>query len=219
MNVRRTLKWALAIVLVLGITAFLAFLYFIPPLLLLSPETLSAPVAAAPPPVTGIADPAERAIAERGRYIVTYTGCIGCHATNGSQGPDLTKYLAGGGLKYPVYIVENAHLDAIGFDQNPSLHPGRAPAFYAELGYRLGRRWTLSSYYDSYRFKESPAERVMSACSERAPSKPSARKSHPSRSARSISVSRAQPPLRGMLGGVRSNRARSTSPTLSTSAA
>ena len=27
------------------------------------------------------------------------TGCIGCHATNGSQGPDLTKYLAGGALK------------------------------------------------------------------------------------------------------------------------
>ena len=51
--------------------------------------------------VTDIADPAERAIAERGRYIVMTTGCIGCHATNGSQGPDLTKYLAGGALKIP----------------------------------------------------------------------------------------------------------------------
>jgi mono/diheme cytochrome c family protein len=49
--------------------------------------------------VDGIADPAERTIAERGRYIVMTTGCSGCHATNGPQGPDLTKYLAGGGLK------------------------------------------------------------------------------------------------------------------------
>ena len=48
---------------------------------------------------TDIADPAERAIAARGRYIVMTTGCIGCHATNGSQGPDLSKYLAGGALK------------------------------------------------------------------------------------------------------------------------
>jgi hypothetical protein len=31
--------------------------------------------------------------------IVMNTGCIGCHATNGPQGPDLTKYLAGGGVK------------------------------------------------------------------------------------------------------------------------
>ena len=56
-------------------------------------------MADAAPAVTDIADPAERAIAERGRYIVMTTGCIGCHATNGPQGPDLTKYLAGGGLK------------------------------------------------------------------------------------------------------------------------
>jgi mono/diheme cytochrome c family protein len=49
--------------------------------------------------VNDIADPAERAIAARGRYIVMTTGCIGCHATNGSQGPDLSKYLAGGALK------------------------------------------------------------------------------------------------------------------------
>ena len=48
--------------------------------------------------MTDIADPAERAIAERGRDIVMRTGCIGCHATNGPQGPDLTRYLAGGGL-------------------------------------------------------------------------------------------------------------------------
>ena len=42
-----------------------------------------------------IADPAERAIAERGRYIVMTTGCIGCHATNGPQGPDLDEVPGG----------------------------------------------------------------------------------------------------------------------------
>jgi hypothetical protein len=32
------------------------------------------------------------------------SGCIGCHAMNGSQGPDYSKYLAGGGLK-----IQTAH--------------------------------------------------------------------------------------------------------------
>lgn len=96
---RRFLKWAAAVVLLLGVAGFLAFLYFIPPFLTAAPETFSGPMASAPG-VSGIADPTERAIAERGRYIVMGAGCIGCHATNGSQGPDLTMYLAGGGLKF-----------------------------------------------------------------------------------------------------------------------
>lgn len=96
---KRALKWIALVVLIVAVGGFLAFLYFIPPFLTASPETFSKPVADAPPPVTGIADPAERMIAERGRYLVSTTGCIGCHATNGPQGPDYSKYLAGGGLK------------------------------------------------------------------------------------------------------------------------
>jgi mono/diheme cytochrome c family protein len=96
---KRALKWAAYALAALAAAGFLAFLYFVPPFLTASPDTFSQPVAAAPPPVTSIADPAERAIAERGRYLVTTGGCIGCHATNGSQGPDYSKYLAGGGLK------------------------------------------------------------------------------------------------------------------------
>jgi hypothetical protein len=50
-------------------------------------------------------------IAERGRYIVMTAGCIGCHATNGPQGPDLTKYLAGGSVKsqtqHATYVSRN----------------------------------------------------------------------------------------------------------------
>ena len=101
---KRLLKWIAGGVLVIAIGGFLAFLYLIPPFFIASPETFSKPVADAPPPVTGIADPAERAIAERGRYIVMRTGCIGWHATNGPQGPDYSKYLAGGGLK-----IQTAH--------------------------------------------------------------------------------------------------------------
>ena len=96
---KRILKWVLIVVLLAAVAGFGAFLYNIPPFFLTSPEEFGRAMSDAAPPVANIADPAERAIAERGRYIVMTTGCIGCHATNGSQGPDLTKYLAGGALK------------------------------------------------------------------------------------------------------------------------
>ena len=96
---KRFLKWALLVIVVVATCAFLEFLYFIPPFFLTAPETFGKAMADAAPAVTDIADPAERAIAERGRYIVMTTGCNGCHAIVGSQGPDLTKYLGGGGLK------------------------------------------------------------------------------------------------------------------------
>ena len=72
-------------------------------------------------------------------------------------------FFAGAGVKYPVSIVEDAHLNDIGFDQNPKLHPGRAPSLFAELGYHFARQWTVTGYYDSYRFKQSPGERVTAA--------------------------------------------------------
>jgi hypothetical protein len=99
---KRLLKWTLvALALVLGV-GFSAFLYFIPPFFISAPETFSAPIAAAPPRVDDIADPGQRAIAERGRYLVVGTGCIGCHGTPTPQGPDLDRYLAGG-----VRFIEN----------------------------------------------------------------------------------------------------------------
>jgi mono/diheme cytochrome c family protein len=96
---RKFLKWGAVVVVVLAIGAFLAFLYFIPPFFTTAPEAFGKMMADAAPSVTDIADPAERAIAERGRYIVMTTGCIGCHTVVGSRGPDLSLYLGGGGLK------------------------------------------------------------------------------------------------------------------------
>jgi mono/diheme cytochrome c family protein len=93
------LKWTLLLLTVIAIGAFGAFLYLIPPFFITPPEQFGKALAEAAPGVNDIADPAERAIAARGRYIVMTTGCIGCHATNGPQGPDLSKYLAGGALK------------------------------------------------------------------------------------------------------------------------
>jgi mono/diheme cytochrome c family protein len=97
---RRFLKWASLLLAVVAVCGFCAFLYLIPPFFITPPETFGTAMADAAPGVGDIADPAERVIAARGRYIVMTTGCIGCHATNGSQGPDLTKYLAGGALKF-----------------------------------------------------------------------------------------------------------------------
>lgn len=65
-------------------------------------------------------------------------------------------WFAGGGVKYPLYIHEDAHLNTIGFSGNEPLRPGREPSLYADLGYRFAQRVTVTAYYDSYRFGESP---------------------------------------------------------------
>lgn len=96
---KKILKWTAVTVLVLGVVGFLAFLYNIPPFFLIAPETFSDDMKKAAPPVDGISDPVQRAIATRGRELVMNIGCIGCHAANGPQGPDMTRYLAGGGIK------------------------------------------------------------------------------------------------------------------------
>jgi hypothetical protein len=106
----RLLKRAAVVALVLGVAAFVAFLYFVPPLLSMAPEAFSGPQNDAAPAVNDIADPAERLIAERGRYLVVTGGCIGCHHVPTPQGPDFSRYLAGG-LKFQTrqgtYVSRN----------------------------------------------------------------------------------------------------------------
>ena len=88
---RRAIRWAtLAVVLVaLAAGGALAFRYS----KLLRDETPPDVYirAEAAPALAGIADPAERARAERGRYLVDVAACDGCHHTPGG------KYMAGGG--------------------------------------------------------------------------------------------------------------------------
>ncbi len=118
---KRVLKRAAIVVLVLAVSAFLAFLYFIPPFFITPPEQFGKDMGDAAPSVAGIADARERAIAERGRYLVVTHGCEGCHATNGTQGPDLSKYLAGGGLK-----VQTAHGTYVSRNLTPDQETGLA---------------------------------------------------------------------------------------------
>lgn len=107
---KRILARAGLAVLVLATVGFVLFLYHMPPLLLIAPETFSKDMQQAPA-ADGITDPAERALAEHGRQLVMGIGCIGCHATNGPRGPDLTKYLAGGGVRltsaHGTYVSRN----------------------------------------------------------------------------------------------------------------
>jgi hypothetical protein len=92
----RILKWAALAVVVIAFCGFLAFLYFIPPFFSTSPEQYVKDTAAPAMSLDGIKDPVQRAIAERGRYIVITSGCGDCHNTPGPQGPDPNMYLAGG---------------------------------------------------------------------------------------------------------------------------
>jgi hypothetical protein len=93
---KRILKWAALVVVLLAACGFVAFLYFIPPLMSTAPEEFINGEASMAPPVDGIADPAVRALAERGRYVLLTTDCTGCHVTPGPQGPIPDMYLAGG---------------------------------------------------------------------------------------------------------------------------
>jgi cytochrome c553 len=109
---KKFLKWALIVVVSLAVVGFGAFLYLIPPFTLAPPEAFSKPA----PTVDHIADAATRKIAERGRYIVVSTGCTGCHTAGGENGPNWSKYLAGGtrlGAKgYGTVVARNITPDA-----------------------------------------------------------------------------------------------------------
>ena len=93
---KRIMKWVALVVVVLAAGAFVAFLYLVPPLMSMDPQEFVNLEATMAPAVDGIADPAVRALAERGRYVLLTTDCTGCHVTPGPQGPLPDMYLAGG---------------------------------------------------------------------------------------------------------------------------
>jgi hypothetical protein len=93
---KKILKWVGIIGGPLVVILFLAFLYFIPPFYVAPPDAFIKPNSAQGPSLDDIKDPAERMLAERGKYIVLRTDCNGCHTAIGDQGPKWDEYLAGG---------------------------------------------------------------------------------------------------------------------------
>lgn len=69
-------------------------------------------------------------------------------------------WFVGGGLKYPFYVVQDPHARSIGFDQDVKLHPDGRWSLYADAGYRVNRNFTVSAFYDSYRFDQSATVNV-----------------------------------------------------------
>lgn len=103
----------------LAVSGFLAYLYFLPPFPTLPPEALTDRERAAAPSLDQIADPVERAIAERGKYIVMATGCFGCHQMPGPQGAPMWDQYLGGGVKSTfknrgTYFTRNLTSDPTG---------------------------------------------------------------------------------------------------------
>jgi len=96
MNWKKILKWLSITIASLIVIVFICFLYFIPPFSLMAPESFIKPEADAPPSLNDITDQKELLLAERGKYIVSTTGCTGCHTPQGDQGPAWDKYLSGG---------------------------------------------------------------------------------------------------------------------------
>jgi hypothetical protein len=86
----------LAVVFVLGASGYVGLRYYRLMFESLTPETLIRLDGSSAPSLAGIVDPAERARAERGKYIVGLSGCDGCHHTPGPNGPLFGMYMAGG---------------------------------------------------------------------------------------------------------------------------
>jgi hypothetical protein len=108
---KKLLKWAGIVLGVLIVGAFFGFLYFIPPFMLVPPEEFTKQTAAPAPSLDSISDPAEKLLAERGRYIVTVHDCSGCHTPLGEKGPKWEEYLAGGNKAvfrgYGTFVTRN----------------------------------------------------------------------------------------------------------------
>jgi hypothetical protein len=69
---------------------------------------------------------------------------------SGSRG-----WLFGAGVKYPLWIEEDANLSDQGYDQNPKLKPARGASAYGQIGYRFQRHLAVTAYLDGYNFGES----------------------------------------------------------------
>jgi hypothetical protein len=94
---KKFLKWTVIVITSIFVVGFLAFLYLIPPFDLLPREAFIAPhKEAVASSLQNIEDPVTRMIAERGKMLTLAADCTGCHTPGGDEGPNWSKYLAGG---------------------------------------------------------------------------------------------------------------------------
>jgi len=92
---------------------------------------------------------------QREDYIVTYVR-TGLEVDSVSE----HTWMYALGIKYPLWVKEDAHLTSIGFDSNPELNPGGKVSLYTHLGYRLRNQWSIVGYVDGYRISRSNEESV-----------------------------------------------------------
>ncbi len=143
---RRILKWAAIAVVVLGLAGFAAFLYFIPPFTVMPPEAFVTMQTDLIPPLTGISDPATKAVAERGRQILLTSDCAGCHFPPGPDNQTPAMYLAGG-----MKFVTSSHGTVVSRNLTPDRETGIGALTDEELrrtlrsGIRQGG-WAMSHH-------------------------------------------------------------------------
>jgi hypothetical protein len=116
---KRVLKWTLIAVVVLAAAGFVTFLYVIPPLTLLPPEDFVKMQKDVLPSLAGITDPATRALAERGQYLVLTSDCAGCHLPPGPENAVPAMYLAGG-----MRFVTHSHGTTVSRNLTPDRDTG-----------------------------------------------------------------------------------------------
>ncbi len=160
---KKILKWTAIVGGPLVVILFLAFLYLIPPFYLAPPEQFIKENSAQGPDLSQIKDPAERMLAERGRYIVLRTDCSGCHTPVGDQGPKWDEYLAGGargvfGEDHLLTFCRNLTPDpATGLARRSNeevlrvlrsgILPEGRPAFWRRMPWPFLSRWTEEDRY------------------------------------------------------------------------
>jgi len=67
------------------------------------------------------------------------------------------------GIKYPIVVREDAHLEELGLTENPILEPKGQVSLYAGMKFRFSKQFQVRLYYDGYRFETSDPVTVVAA--------------------------------------------------------
>jgi hypothetical protein len=70
-------------------------------------------------------------------------------------GPDENGWTGALGIKLPVYVIEQTDFSFAGYG-TITLHPAVRPSGYASAGYQFNRHFSVTTFFDSYWFGQSP---------------------------------------------------------------